>query len=61
MSKPEFIANIILAILYSLVLLLYIAVTVIVNKKTDKIDKHINLMLLCLELAAFCKSYLFTH
>ena len=55
MNTTKLVTAIILAVIYSLTFLFFLTVTVIVNKKTDKMDKSINLMLLCLMIASLCK------
>ena len=65
MSKPELITVIIMGIMFCLVFIFFTIVMVAVNKKSNQmdrgkgIDKSINLMLLCLNFAAWCKSFFF--
>ena len=65
MTLPEFIAIVVLGIIYLLVFLFLICITVKVNKKSaendKKYDKSLNLMLICLDLVALCKYSLFIN
>ena len=55
MNTTKLVTAIILAVIYTVTFLFFVVVTVVVNKKSDKMDKSINLMLLCLMIASLCK------